>query len=189
MIASLRTFSRSEQQMVQRVDLHEGIDGTLMILQVRFKATEYRPAINFTKTYGELPLVSCYPGLLNQVVMNLLANAIDAVDELAQQHSFRHNQQNRGEISLTTAVVEVQGRPWAEIRIVDNGIGLPPQVQDQLFEAFFTTKPVGKGTGLGLSISHQIIVEKHQGQITGQARPTGGSEFMLRIPLELSALD
>jgi signal transduction histidine kinase len=180
-VKSLRIFSRLDEAEVKAVDIHEGIDSTLMILQSRLKANLHRPAIQVIKNYGSLPQIECFAGQLNQVFMNILANAIDAVEERNQHQNPEATQQTPGTITITTALDSEQR---AIIKIADNGIGMPESVQQRLFNPFFTTKPVGQGTGMGLSISYQIITEKHQGTLTYTSQPGQGTEFVIRIPLK-----
>jgi signal transduction histidine kinase len=175
-VLSLRNFARSDQFLREPVDLHEGIDSTLLILQNRLKARCNRPAIEVVREYGDLPNVECYAGQLNQVFMNLLSNAIDAVETVPDCI---------GRITIRTSVnVE---RSSVIIQIADNGQGMTQDVKEQLFDPFFTTKPLGKGTGLGLSISHQIIVEKHGGILKCESVPEKGTEFRIEIPLQTNA--
>jgi signal transduction histidine kinase len=174
-VLSLRNFSRSDRVLVEGVNLHEGIDNTLLLLQNRLKPRCHRLAIEVVKEYGQLPLIQCYPGQLNQVFMNLLSNAIDAVEEVPNQI---------GRILIRTDV-NADGS-GVIIQIIDNGLGMTPEVKEQLFNPFFTTKPLGKGTGLGLSISHQIIVEKHGGCLKCESVPETGTEFWIEIPLQVS---
>ncbi|MGK7902197.1 MAG: PAS domain S-box protein [Hormoscilla sp.] len=168
---SLRNFSRSDQSKKTPFDIHEGIDSTLLILKYRLNATKKSPEIKLIQEYGQLPLVDCYPGQLNQVFMNLLANAIDALEEDNQQ---------QGIICIRTEVIDDN---WVAIYIADNGPGMTPEVQQQIFDALFTTKPVGKGTGLGLSISYSIVVEKHGGKLICNSRVGQGTEFTIFLPL------
>lgn len=170
-VLSLRNFSRMDEAEQKAVDIHEGIDSTLIILQNRCKAKGDQHDINVVKDYGKLPLVSCYPGQLNQVFMNILSNAIDALES---------SQPLAPEIRIRTEPV---GSDRILIKIADNGSGVPLAVQSRLFDPFFTTKPVGKGTGLGLSISYQIVVEKHQGQLSCSSTPEQGTEFQIEIPI------
>ncbi len=174
-VLSLRNFSRSDQILMQSMDLHEGIDSTLLILQNRLKARGNRSTIEVVKDYGELPVFECWAGQLNQVFMNLLSNAIDAMDDIPN-HS--------GRITIRTRVNP--DRSGIIIQIADNGPGMTPDVKARLFDPFFTTKPQGKGTGLGLSISHQIVVEKHKGILKCESAPDKGTEFWIEIPLEPS---
>jgi signal transduction histidine kinase len=172
-LSSLRNFSRSEQAAMQLIDLHEGIDSTLMILQHRFGARGGCPEIKLIKEYGNLPLVECYAGQMNQVFMNILSNAINALDN--------YHLDEEGIITIRTEVFN--GNSNVRIRIKDNGPGITEDVQARLFDPFFTTKPLGKGTGLGLSISYQIIVEKHKGQLKCISAPGEGAEFVIEIPI------
>ena len=181
LISSLRIFSRSDLTSKMLFNLHDGLDSTLTILRHSLKQKESRPAIHVVKNYGELPLVSCYPGQINQVFMNILANAIDALDEAhlhADSSSFDPN------ISISTSVtIDKSKHRWAIVRISDNGLGMTEQVRTQLFEPMFTTKGIGKGTGLGLSISHQIVVEKHGGRLSCHSKMGGGAEFVIELPI------
>jgi PAS domain S-box-containing protein len=181
-VLSLRNFSRLDEAEKKAVNIHEGIDSTLMILQHRLKATSTRPAIKVMKEYGDLPLVECYAGQLNQVFMNILANAIDALDEEMEKRKreVRNSQSFTPQILIYTTITE---NHQLIIRFVDNGHGIPEQLQKRLFDPFFTTKPVGKGTGLGLSISYQIITQKHQGKLECISSPGKGTEFAIAIPL------
>jgi predicted ATPase/signal transduction histidine kinase len=184
-VVSLRNFSRVDELEMQAVDIHEGIEGTLMILQPRFNATVDRPAIQLIRDYNVLPQVECYAGQLNQVVMNLIANAIDAIDEFSTQFSFEENAANLKQITIATSVTDDQ---MIAIRVIDNGPGIPAEVQQKIFEAFYTTKPIGKGTGLGLSISYQIIIEKHGGELYCRSAVGDGAEFGIRIPIRQAHL-
>ncbi len=178
---SLRTFSRSDTQAKVPFNLHDGIDSTLLILKHRLNANEKRSSIKVLKEYGKLPEVKCYPGQLNQVFMNLIANAIDAFDESNQDLSWDEMMRHPNEITVHSEVN--WHKDTVVIRIVDNGPGMSTQVQKNIFDSFFTTKPVGKGTGLGLSISHQIIVEKHGGWLTCTSSLGEGTEFVIEIPM------
>lgn len=182
-VRSLRHFSRIAEAEMKAVDIHEGLDSTLMILQNRLKARGERPGISIIKEYGSLPKVECYAGQLNQVFMNLLVNAIDAIDEQNQQRSLAEIQQNPSTIRVKTDVIPDE---CVTIQIADNGPGMATDVKQQLFDPFFTTKPVGTGTGLGLSISYQIVVEKHGGQLYFHSELGQGTEFIIQIPLRQS---
>ncbi|XGV88575.1 MAG: sensor histidine kinase [Limnothrix sp. BL-A-16] len=174
---SLRTFSRSDTETKIPANLHEGLDSTLMILQHRLKSSDHRPEISVLKSYGELPLVPCYPGQINQVFMNLLANAIDALDESA----LKGQTLDSGlQIQITTQTTNDQ---QIAVCIADNGIGMNELVKQRLFEPLFTTKPVGKGTGLGLAIAHQIVSEKHSGTLEVQSELGRGTQFLIRLPI------
>ena len=179
LVVSLRNFSRLDESQMKRVDIHEGIESTLLILQHRLKATASRPAIEVIKEYGDFPKIECYAGQLNQVFMNLIANAIDALEEYNSKRSAKdiYSCPNTIRISTNTDSNTVS------IRISDNGMGITQEVIRNLFDPFFTTKPVGKGTGLGLSISYQIVVEKHRGKLQCFSVPGDGAEFVIEIPI------
>jgi signal transduction histidine kinase len=192
----LKNFSRLDEADRKPVDIHEGIENTLLILQHRLKS---RPSnIQLVKEYGDLPLVECYPGQLNQVFMNLLNNAIDALekpDDAQEEARSPENQDKSRFIKISTAVENrretksdrtSEPSPHVIIRIADNGPGIPDTVKKRIFDPFFTTKPVGEGTGLGLSISYQIVVEKHGGQLYCFSTPGEGTEFVIEIPLNPS---
>ncbi|WP_197985476.1 sensor histidine kinase [Leptolyngbya sp. Cla-17] len=179
-VKSLRSFSRLDEAEVKDVDIHEGIDSTLMILHNRLKSKSDYPAIQVVKDYGDLPRIECYAGQLNQVFMNILSNAIDALDEQNQQRSPAEVMDRPSIISLQTRVV---GTDSVEIQVADNGPGIPEAVQKRLFDPFFTTKAVGKGTGMGMSISHQIITERHKGKLECHSSPPQGAAFVIRIPI------
>ncbi len=175
---SLRTFSRSDTSNKVSYNIHEGIDSTLMILKHRLKANETRPEIQIIKEYGQLPMVNCYPGQLNQVMMNLIANAIDALDESNHGREYTEIQANPNNITILTTLEN----KIATIRIKDNGPGMSDTVKQKIFEHLFTTKTVGQGTGLGLSISRQIIEETHDGKLSCISAPGEGAEFVVEIP-------
>lgn len=179
-VLSLRNFSRLDESELKAVDLHEGIDNTLMILQHRLKANAERPEIQVVKHYGELPLVECCAGPLNQVFMNLFVNAIDALEESNQGQSFRDIASHPNQISIMT---EQTSPNWITVKITDNGTGIPETIRSRLFDPFFTTKAVGQGTGLGLSISYQIITEKHGGKLSCDSIPGQGTTFVIELPL------
>ncbi|HIK27946.1 MAG: response regulator [Oscillatoriaceae bacterium SKW80] len=179
--SSLRIFSRSDTSQKVPFNIHDGIDSTLLILKYRLKAKPNRPAIEIIKEYGDLPMVTCYPGQLNQVFMNILANSIDAFDELADKMAQEDGEMPPNKIVIRTEVTE---NGWVAIRIKDNGPGMPEHVKEHIFDYLFTTKPVGQGTGLGLSISYQIIVEKHGGKLSCNSAPGEGAEFIIEIPIE-----
>ncbi|MBD2040619.1 GAF domain-containing protein [Microcoleus sp. FACHB-672] len=175
-VLSLRNFSRVDQAQMKPVDIHEGIDSTLLILQHRLKTPAGKTGIQLIKEYGELPQVECYAGQLNQVFMNILSNALDALEE----------QENPGVITISTEVSEPY-EGGVTIRIRDNGPGMTEAVKSKLFDPFYTTKPVGKGTGLGLSISYEIVVDKHRGVLRCFSQPGEGTEFVIEIPVTQSA--
>ncbi|BAY08072.1 PAS domain-containing sensor histidine kinase [Calothrix sp. NIES-2098] len=193
-VLSLRTFSRLDEAEVKEVNIHDGIDSTLMILQNRLKPKTGNSQIQVIKEYGKLPLVECYAGQLNQVFMNIIVNAIDALEEYDQKRSPQEIIENPSQITICTEFrqgetrIESAEEPHSTnsessivIRIIDNGPGISEAVCNRLFDPFFTTKSIGKGTGLGLSISYQIIVERHQGQIECYSTP-GHTEFAIVIP-------
>ncbi|MFY7803475.1 MAG: ATP-binding protein [Limnoraphis robusta] len=172
-VLSLRNFSRLDESEQKQVDLHQGIESTLRILQNRLKAQSERPEIAVIKQYGQLPLLNCYPGQLNQVYMNLLSNAIDALEQdrtIINPH-----------ILINTTLINNN----IEIRIADNGSGIKSEVLERIFDPFFTTKPVGKGTGLGLSISYHIIVENHKGKLLCNSQLGKGTEFIIKLPIRV----
>ena len=179
---SLRTFSRGDKDAKVLADIHEGIDSTLMILQYRLKGNSKRPAIQIIKDYGNIPLVKCYLGQLNQVFMNILANAIDTFEESNQGRTFTEIEGNPNIITIKTEVTQDNQR--VAIKIKDNGTGMPEEVQSRIFDHLFTTKSVGKGTGLGLSISRQLVVEIHGGSLTCNSVLGEGTEFAIIIPID-----
>lgn len=176
---SLRIFSRADSEYKAKANLHEGIDSTLLILKYRLKANEHRPAIEVIRDYGDLPEVECFPGQLNQVFMNILANAIDALDDTNQGSSFAEIEANPNQIKIRTRLEGNQ----IQITIADNGPGISEGVKKHIFDHLFTTKAVGKGTGLGLAIARQIVVEKHGGTIEVHSTVGEGAEFVIRLPL------
>ncbi len=178
---SLRTFSRNDNKTKVPFDIHKGIDSTLLILNHRLKANDKRPAIKVVKDYGDLPPVKCFAGPLNQVFMNLLANAIDALEDGNKSRSVDEIWSNPNVITIKTCFND--SGDCILIRIRDNGMGMSDTVKEKIFDHQFTTKPVGKGTGLGLSIAHEIIVEKHQGTLEVDSTLGEGSEFIISIPV------
>jgi signal transduction histidine kinase len=182
-VLSLLNFSRIDEAEIKHVDIHEGIDSTLLILQHRLKETQKFPAIELIKDFGQLPLIECYAGELNQVFMNILNNAIDAIEHKKNQQSHEQVETNNYKIIIKTSVIDTN---LIEITIKDNGIGMSAEVQQQIFNPFFTTKPVGKGTGMGMSISYQIITQKHGGKLNCISIPNQGTEIIIQIPISLS---
>ena len=174
-VMSLRNFSRLDEADMKEVDIHEGIESTLLILQNRLKSKSNITGIEVIKNYNKLPNIECYPGQLNQAFMNIINNGIDVLEEGRDKLGMDNPQ-----ICIHT---ELMDNKTAAIRITDNGMGMTQQVKNKLFDPFFTTKPVGKGTGLGLSITYQIIVEKHQGSLRCESQPGKGTEFIIEIPL------
>lgn len=179
-VKSLRIFSRLDEAEVKPVNLHEGIDSTLMILHHRIKARTDYPEIQIIKNYGELPEIECYAGQMNQVFMNILVNAMDAIEEMNAHRTYEEIQLTPSQIVISTAVINPQ---WVQIVISDNGPGIPETIRQRIFDPFFTTKPVGKGTGMGMSISYQIITEKHNGTLNCFSTPETGTEFVIQIPI------
>jgi PAS domain S-box-containing protein len=172
-VLTLRNFSRLDEADIKEVDIHQGLESTLLILQSRLNIQTNRPGIEVIKKYGKIPLVECYPGQLNQVYINLLANAIDAIE-------------SQGKIEQKPTIVietEMDNNKQVKIQIRDNGIGMTEEVRKRLFDPFFTTKPIGKGTGLGLAISHAIVVDKHGGKLVCDSSPGQGAVFTITIPL------
>ena len=178
---SLRTFSRADTEHKVSANLHEGLDSTLLILKYRLKANEQRPDIEVIQNYGDLSIIDCFPGQLNQVFMNILANAIDALDESNRDRSFEELEVNPNRIEVQTQLDS--SRQNVVIKIRDNGIGISAEVKQRIFDDLFTTKAVGKGTGLGLAIAQQIIVEKHGGAIEVNSEVGKGTEFVLTLPV------
>ncbi|MBD2438082.1 AAA family ATPase [Nostoc sp. FACHB-110] len=172
---SLRTFSRADQDYKVSFNIHEGIDSTILILRHRLKANEKRPAIEVITDYGNIPAIECFPGQLNQVFMNIIANAIDALEEI----KIAKNQEIKQQITIQTSLQN----QYVVIKIADNGIGMSPEVQQKIFDNLFTTKGVGKGTGLGLAIARQIVEEKHDGKLTCESVLGKGTKFMIQIPV------
>ncbi|MEM9148845.1 MAG: ATP-binding protein [Cyanobacteria bacterium P01_F01_bin.3] len=178
-VKSLRTFSRLDESDFKRANIHEGLDSTLTILNSRFKPSSANPhGIQLSRDYGiEYPAINCYPGPLNQVFMNVLVNALDALDEFMREAESPQLFMPSVEIST-----EQSSPNKILIRISDNGPGIPDSIKDKLFDPFFTTKPVGKGTGLGLAISYQIVTEKHQGRLWYESMPEKGTTFTIELP-------
>ncbi|MEM9246736.1 MAG: ATP-binding protein, partial [Cyanobacteria bacterium P01_F01_bin.153] len=175
-IKSLRIFSRLDETAVKHVNVHEGIDSTLVILGAKCKAVSKYPAIKIVRDYDNLPEIECYAGQLNQVFMNIIGNAIDALRVTERNAAPR--------IEIRTQTISDD---WVGIEITDNAGGIPESVHTRLFDPFFTTKPVGKGTGLGLSISHKIINETHKGDLSFQSELGKGTTFRIKVPVEVSA--
>ncbi|CAD5970962.1 Cyclic di-GMP phosphodiesterase PA4781 [Planktothrix tepida] len=178
---SLRTFSRSDTKVQVAFNIHEGLESTLLILKHLLQATDYRPDIKIIKKYGQMPMVECYPGQLNQVFMNLINNAIDALNESSQSKSYQELLQRPNQIIISTYLV-ANSRAVA-ISIKDNGTGMSEETRKCAFDYLFTTKPVGKGTGLGLSISRKIIEDSHKGRLLCHSQLGEGSEFIIEIPI------
>ena len=184
-VLSLRTFSRMDESDCKVVDIHKGLESTLLILQHRLEAKPKHLGIKVIREYGDLPLVECYPGQLNQVFMNILTNAIDAIEEADSKRRHQEITDNPNQITIRTALI---GSEWVEIAIADNGVGIPKHIKEQIFNPFFTTKQVGKGTGMGMSISYQIITERHAGKLHCFSTPGKGTEFTVQLPLQQKVL-
>ncbi|MGH1396362.1 MAG: sensor histidine kinase [Trichormus sp.] len=178
--SGLRIFSRADTENKVKCNIHEGIDSTLLILKHRLKGSENCPPIEVIKNYGDLPLIECFPGQLNQVFMNLLANAIDAIEEANIGLSIDELQKQSHQIIIQTILNTNKNQ--VIIKIKDNGVGMSDEIQQRIFDHLFTTKNVGKGTGLGLSIAQQIVVQKHYGTLDVSSVIGGGSEFIITIP-------
>lgn len=176
-VRSLKNFSRVDQSQMKALDIHAGIDNTLRILQNRLDGRVNQRVIEVIKEYGNLPIVECLPAQLDQVFMNILKNAIDALEGLVvSENSPTPNPL----LWIRTAVTDAN---FVTISIADNGPGMTEEVLYKIFDPFFTTKPVGKGTGLGLSVCYQIVVEKHGGELQCISAPGEGAEFVIKIPI------
>lgn len=203
-VRSLRVFARLDESEIKSVDLHEGLDSTLLLLNSRLRGTSNRADIRIVREYGDLPLVECYAGQINQVFINLLSNAIDALEAMREQADCSRSDARQDQSpaycidwakDLLPAEQDEIPTIWirthllegsrVSVCIADNGTGISTDVQQRIFDPFFTTKPVGRGTGLGLSICHQIITERHGGTLKCTSYPAEGSEFCLEIPLKL----
>ncbi|MBN3894123.1 MAG: hybrid sensor histidine kinase/response regulator [Nostoc sp. NOS(2021)] len=178
-VSSLNNFSRHREAGNKLANLHEGLESTLLILGHRLKANAHHPTIQLIKEYGELPPIECYPGEINQVFMNLICNALDAIEEIQKNQNFE-------EISKYPGVIRIQTESIGErviLRIADNGSGISEADRTKIFDAFYTTKSIGKGTGLGLSIAYQIVVNNHRGKLTCHSTQGEGTEFMIELPI------
>jgi signal transduction histidine kinase len=180
-VLSLRNFSRLDESAMKPVDIHAGIESTLLILQHRLKSRDSSPEIEVIKEFGKLPLVDCYASQLNQVFMNIIANGIDAIEERYQKLSVPRSETHSGRIAICTRVT---AQNTVMVEISDNGTGMPQGIVDRIFNPFFTTKAVGKGTGLGMSIAHSIVVEKHNGKIKCISSIGCGTTFQIEIPID-----
>jgi signal transduction histidine kinase len=175
-VLSLRNFSRLDEAEMKAVNIHEGIENTLLILQHRIKATPQSAEIEIIKDYSDLPLIECYAGQLNQVFMNILSNAIDALEEPENQ-----TDDNKKQICIQTKLIK---KDHIAIHIIDTGMGIAEESRNRIFDPFYTTKQVGKGTGLGLSISYQIVTAKHKGNLRCITKSGKGTEFIIEIPIK-----
>jgi signal transduction histidine kinase len=182
-VLSLRNFSRLDETGLKKVNIHEGIDNSLMLLQHRIHSQVNRPEIQIIKKYNKLPLIECYPAQLNQVFINIITNAIETLEE-----SLLNNNRTDNNSPIFNPTICIHTQMTAEnkvlISITDNGVGIPEKIHSKLFDPFFTTKPVGKGTGLGLYISYQIVVEKHRGKIWYDSTLAQGAKFVIEIPVK-----
>lgn len=176
-VGSLQSFSHMDESQLQPANIHECIESTLVILNNRLKF-----GIEVIKNYGYLPPVNCYSGQLSQVFMNIISNAIDALTDKAKEPE-NCSKTWQPQIKISTDIVEELDVEWVSVRIADNGSGIPLGIQKRIFETFFTTKPVGKGTGLGLAITHEIVTQKHQGQLLMRSQPNIGTEFEILLPM------
>ena len=193
-VLSLRTFSRQDEAECKFVNIHEGLDSTLVILAHRLKIQPDRPAITVQREYGPIPDIECYAGQLNQVFMNILGNAIDAIEEAWEQPALNPLRT----ITIKTQLIEQNSPPlerspksvqeWLRISIKDSGRGMSEDVRSHIFDPFFTTKPIGQGTGMGLSISYQIITEKHHGRLDCFSVEGCSTEFIVTIPVRQTAV-
>ncbi len=186
-VLSLRNFSRMDQSEFKVVDIHEGIESTLLILQHRLYARDDNPGIEIFREYGDLPLVECSAGQLNQVFMNILVNAIDAIESsyisppnTPPEFQYLYSPDLSKKIIIQTKLIN---NSWIQISIADNGMGMTEETKQYIFNPFFTTKAIGKGTGMGLSISYQIITEKHNGKIECISQLYTGTKFIIEIPI------
>ncbi|HEY9300624.1 MAG TPA: response regulator [Phormidium sp.] len=179
---ALRIFSRLNESDLKPVNLHEGLDSTLILLQQKLRQEGRNWEIKVEKNYGKFPAINCYASLMNQVFLNILNNAIDALES---QWEKADNTSIIPTIWITTELTEEQ---TVVIRIKDNGTGIPEDIREHLFDPFFTTKPVGKGSGLGLLTSYQVVVEKHKGKLNYQSTLGEGTEFMMEIPVDLTKI-
>ncbi len=188
-ILSLRNFARLDESEIKLVNIHEGLDNTLLILQHKLNGTAVYPEIEVIKEYGNLPLIECYAAQLNQTFLNILTNAIDAIENLWSQNTNNiHSQHNSSHLQPAKPTIrirtEISPENYLVVKISDNGVGIADATQKRMFDLFFTTKSIGKGTGLGLSISYQIVVKKHGGYLKYQTQLGKGTEFIIEIPLK-----
>ncbi|MGB6298435.1 MAG: response regulator [Rivularia sp. (in: cyanobacteria)] len=181
-VLALQNFSRHDEASYKRVNIHQGIESTLLMLQHRLRKTNYRNSIEIIKKYDDLPPISCYPSELNQVFLHLLNNAVDAIDSQAEKFQAKKVEGFTAAYTICINTRSIDRHNGVRICIADNGMGIPEKIRSLIFDPFFTTKPVGKGSGLGLSICYQIIVQKHCGKIICNSTPGNGTEFIIEIP-------
>ncbi|MEM6437904.1 MAG: ATP-binding protein, partial [Cyanobacteria bacterium P01_D01_bin.115] len=183
-VQSLKDFSHQGGTQLKQVDVRQGLESTLTILGHKLKEQRFRPEIQVLRDYDDLPKLECYPGQLNQVFMNLLSNAIDAIDEKWEKHA---SDPAAPPLKLPPRIILraklVAGGDRVHLHFTDNGVGIPEHVKQRILDPFFTTKPVGKGTGLGMSISYQIIVERHHGRLDCLSFPGKGTRFLIELPI------
>jgi two-component system, NtrC family, sensor kinase len=179
-VLSLRNFSHLGEAEFKQVDIHQGIDDTLLILKHRLSSQGSSSQIDVIKDYGDIPLVNCFAGQLNQVFLNILVNAIDALEDTQSINHHQKSPTTHSWIRIQTTVIDNQ---YIEIVIADNGMGISESIQQEIFNPFFTTKPVGKGTGMGMAISYQIITERHNGRLTFASTLGKGTEFKIQMPI------
>lgn len=189
-VLSLRNFARLDEAELKPADLHEGLNNTLLLLQHRIKPSPKHPEIKIIREYGDVPPIECYAGPLNQVFMNILANAIDALEEQTNQSEGRFSAVDCPTIRINTSLVrgEQGDGLWAQIAIADNGPGMDEETQKRMFDPFFTTKPTGKGTGLGMAICYQLVTDRHDGQLDCNSTPGKGTEFVIKLPIRPSTM-
>jgi len=181
---SLCTFSRHDEVGKKFVDIHQNLDAILMLIENRCQPTVESPGVQVIKNYGNIPLLACYPGLLNQALINIFNNAIDSLQQKDNQTPLAAIQENPNTLTITTSTTTRDGKGAIELRIKDNGVGILEVDRQHLFNPFFTTKEVGKGTGMGLAISYQIISDCHQGTLECISTPDAGAEFVIHLPLD-----
>lgn len=184
LVLSLRNFARLDEAQTKTVDIHEGIDNTLLMLRHRLDTTLKQFTIKIIREYGQLPKIKCYAAQINQVFLSIISNAIDALEE--KFNSQKHELESEKNILSPTIriVTNISRENFLLIKIADNGIGISPKTQSRIFDPFFTTKPIGKGQGLGLSISYQIIANNHKGNLKYRTKPGQGTEFWVEIPIK-----
>ncbi|NJM96927.1 MAG: HAMP domain-containing histidine kinase [Phormidesmis sp. RL_2_1] len=199
-VRSLQTFSHLDESATKSADLHQGLDSAIFLVTSQMGATAHRPAITIIRHYGEIPMVYCYPGQLNQVFMGLLTNAIDALTPIPTVCALDSGLETTAPvktasapkiptITITTDTLQQGNTQFVRIRFTDNGMGMSEAIRERIFDPFFTTKPVGAGMGLGLSMSYQIMVTNHKGKLLCDSRLGEGTTFTLQIPLNLKLQD
>jgi two-component system, NtrC family, sensor kinase len=185
-VRSLQLFSRLDEADCKFADLNEGLESTSILMGSRLQGNGDRPPIQTIVEYGNLPSIECYPGQMNQVFMNILANAVDTLEEALSSSSKPQNYVPTIWVGTEVQLNDDRSPKSIVVRIADNGLGIPEAIRHRVFDPFFTTKPVGKGTGLGMSVSHSIVVEQHQGKLTCNSVLGEGTEFTIEIPVALN---